>query len=175
MLNKFFAPYAEYALRTKLSEAELRTSLQRECGRSSVNWKRGFSAAWAKRDGIPFLLRKNGTEIVLAPSCPGRNSARGELHLTLEQDRHSADTALHIVICPRDFRPFCVLWLGFLSVWVIVVLCCRKWMMLIPVPVMLGGFLLPLHLCRSLGKQEIPRIRHSFEALIRKLEKEGKT
>jgi len=172
MLNKYFAPYAEYTLRTKLSGEELCAALERECGHSFTNLKKSFLASWRKLDEVPFFMRKNKSEIVLTPACSGRNSARGNVHLTLEKDPHSTDTILHIIIRPQDMRWFCVLWIVFLLVWTIGVLFTRKWLMLIPVPVMLGGFFLILHLCRFMGEDEIPLIRRSFEALIRKLETE---
>ena len=172
MLNKYFAPYAGYTLRTKLSETELRVALNRECGFSFANWKKLFPAPWRKLDEVPFLIRKHRSDMVLYPGCRGRNSARGEIHLTCEKDRYSADTILHIVILPPDMRWFCWLWFGFLLIWTIGVLFSRKWIMLAAVPVMLGFFFLILHFCRSMGEQEIPLIRRSFEALIRKMEKE---
>ena len=114
-------------------------------------------------------MEQNKKGIVLIPGCRGRNSARGEVHLTPEKDPYSADTILHVVIRPPDMRWFCVLWLGFLLVWAIGVLCARQWLFLIPVPFMVGGFFLILHLCRSMGEQEIPLIQHSLEALIKQL------
>jgi len=43
MLNRYFAPYAEYTQRTKLSEEELRTALKRKCGHFFRNRKNLFS------------------------------------------------------------------------------------------------------------------------------------
>ena len=170
MLERFFAPYAEYTLRTKLTEAELGAALKRECGHSFANWKKWISASWHERETVPFRLLRCRKEILLRPLCRGRNSARGEVHLTMEKAPYSDGTIIHVSIRPQDMRWFCVLWLGFLSAWTVGVLCSRNWMFLGAVPVMLGGFFLILHLCRSMGEQELPLIRRSFESLIKRLE-----
>ncbi len=170
MLDSFFAPYAEYTLRTTLAEVEIRDALKRECGFSFANWKKWLFAGWHSQKEVSFSMVKNRREIVLVPGCRGRNSARGQVHLTLEKDLYSADTILHVVIRPADMRWFCLLWLGLLLAGTVGIVFSRKWLLLIPVPFMFGGFFLIMHFCRAAGEQEIPLIRHSFESLIKQVE-----
>jgi len=62
MLNRYFAPYAEYTLRTKLSEVELRTVLKQKCGCTFANSIKVFLAAWTKRE-IPLIRLSFGSLI----------------------------------------------------------------------------------------------------------------
>ena len=168
MLNRYFAPYAEYTLRTKLSEEELHNALKQECGFCSCV-KKWIHAFRNERETVPFQLLSRRKGIVLRPCCRGRNSARGEVHLSAGKASCSDETILYVSILPPDMRWFCVLWLGFLLAWTIGVLYARQWYFLTAVPVMLGGFFLVLHLCRSRGAQEVPLVRRSFAQLIKRL------
>ena len=172
MLKRFFEPYAEYTLRTTLSEEALRAALKKECGFLAA-LKKSFTLVTSGI--VPFHLVRSKEEIVLRPFCHGRNSLRGNVHVTMRKEPHSPETILYVAIRPPDIRWFCVLWLGSLLVWIIVALCLRQWIPLLPVPVMAGIFLLVMYVCRAFAKGEIPQIKRSFEELIRQLENESDT
>ena len=169
LLNRFFEPYAEYTLRTTLSEEALRAALKKECGFLAA-LKKSFTLVTSGI--VPFHLVRSKEEIVLRPFCRGRNSLRGNVHITMRKDPHSPETILYVAIRPPDVRWFCVLWLGFLLLWTVGALGSRQWIALLAVPFMAGGFFLVMHLCRIFAEKEIPQIRSSFEVLIRKLEME---
>lgn len=172
MLNRYFEPYAEYTLRTILSEEALRGVLEKEY-RFLVCLKKDFSALLHGSAFVPFHLVRSKDEVVLYPrSCRGRNSLRANVHFTMRKDPHSPESILYVAIRPPDSRWFCILWLGFLLLWTVGALGSRQWIALLAVPVMAGGFFLVMHLCRVFAEQEIPQIRSSFEELIRKLEME---
>lgn len=170
MLNRYFEPYAEYTLRTTLSEESLRAALKKECGFLAA-LKKSFTLVTSGI--VPFHLVRGREEIVLRPFCRGRNSLRGNVHVTMRKDPHSPETILYVAIRPPDVRWFCVLWLGFLLLCTVIALCFRQWIPLLPVPVMAGIFFLVMHVCRAFAEGEIPQIKRSFEELIRQLENEN--
>ncbi|MBO4491131.1 MAG: hypothetical protein J5944_07210 [Lentisphaeria bacterium] len=172
MLKRFFEPYAEYTLRTTLSEEALRGVLEKEY-RFLVCLKKDFSALLHGSERSSFHLVRSKEEIVLYPRfCRGRNSLRGNVHFTMRKDPHSPESILYVAIRPPDSRWFCILWLGFLLVWIVCAVGLRQWEPLLVLPFMAGGFFLVMHLCRVFAEKEIPQIRSSFEELIRKLEME---
>ena len=167
-LNRFFAPYAEYTLRTTLSEEALRGVLEKECGFLAA-LKKSFTLVTSGI--VPFHLVRSKDEVVLYPrSCRGRNSLRANVHFTMRKDPHSPESILYVAIRPPDSRWFCILWLGFLLLWTVGALGSRQWIALLVLPFMAGGFFLVMHLCRVFAEKEIPQIRRSFEGLIRELE-----
>ena len=170
----FFAPYAEYTLCTRLDGETLRAGLNRECGSTFACWKRWFSASMNgdALDSVPLSLERAGQKIVLRPWCWGQNSLRGRIHITLEE-RGVEGARLHVVIAPADLRWFLVLWFGFLAVFTVLALPAGLWIMLVPI-VFFGAFAYWLLRCsRKMAEREIPRIRSSLEALLRKLEKQA--
>lgn len=169
MLNRYFEPYAEYTLRTTLSKEALRAALKKECGFLAA-LKKSFTLVTSGI--VPFHLVRSKEEIVLRPFCRGRNSLRGNVHFTMRKDPHSPESILYVAIRPPDSRWFCILWLGFLLVWIVCAVGLRQWEPLLVLPFMAGGFFLVMHLCRAFAEGEIPQIRSSFEELIRKLEME---
>ena len=169
MLNKYFEPYSEFTLRTTLSEEALRAALKKACGFFAA-LKKSFTLGTSGT--VPLHLIRSKEEVVLRPFCRGRNSLRGNVHVTMRKDPHSPETILYVAIRPPDVRWHCVLWLGFLLLWTVIALCLGQWIPLLPVPVMAGFFFLVMHVCRYFAEGEIPQIKHSFEELIRQLENE---
>lgn len=107
------------------------------------------------------------------PIGRGRNSARGQLHCTLQEDDDHQGTTLHIVIKPPDMRwffwlfyifLFCMAW-GFVS--------CGQYHLLFAPIVMSAFSFLIIHICRHQAEAEIPMLQQAFASLIHRLERQS--
>ena len=114
-------PYAEYYLRSPLSEEVLRAGFRRECPTSFLSWKlikASFSFQLCRlQPALAFRLKEKQDEIILEPIGNTSNSLRGIVHIRFPKDAHSSDTLLNITIAPIDQR---LLYLLFLSAFVLV-------------------------------------------------------
>ena len=101
-------PYAEYFLRSHLSEEMLRAGFRRECPSSFLSWKlikASFSFQLCRlQPALAFRLKEEQNEIILEPIGNTRNSLRGIVHIRFQKDAHSSDTLLNITIAPMDQR-----------------------------------------------------------------------
>lgn len=174
MFGDFFKPYDEYELSSTLSAEELTERLCHESLKnpSSPEFMEAFRntqnfSAW-------HLLEKQ-PEIVLSPIGRLRNSLRGILHCSIRDDEGQGGSVIHIVLKPADSRRFCCFFLGFLSIMTVFMISVRQYMVLLPSTVILFGFWAILYFCRHMSEQEVPMIKDSFEAFVRRLENEADT
>ena len=164
IFEKYFVPYAEYTLRTTLSEEELKAAFEKEFPPvfSFAAFKAGFEAN-------KFTFFRQSKPFHLYPGIGGRNSFRGEISIRCEKANFSSDTILHITIAPQNIRLFCWIYVGFAMLMGILLLCAGKWQAVIPL-VMIAFMFLILHLCRSAAENEIPEISRAFERTLRTIE-----
>lgn len=170
-LERYVRPFAEYCVRTTLSEEELIRALQAELPAqdavfSGKLWKAFFgfceTFTWKRKDPL-----------ILFPMLRGRgnNSWRCKVHIRCEKAENSPGTLLHITLAPdRRLKWFSFVWLGFALLWGIAALCSGFRLALLVVPFAMGFFFLISELCRSMAEGEVPRIRRNFEELLHALE-----
>ena len=163
-MDKYFAPYAEYCLRTTLSEEELEMALKKEFPNvfSFAAFKAGFEAN-------KFTFFRQRKPFHLHPCITGRNSLRGEIAIKCEKSKFSPETILHITIAPQNTCLFCWIYICFAVMGGILLLCAGMWQALIPF-VMIAFMFLVLSLCRSAAENEIPEIINAFERVLRTIE-----
>ena len=101
-------PYAEYCLRSPLSEETLRAGFRRECPTSFFSWKliKNSFSFQPLIERTLFRLKEKQNEVILEPRGNTRNSLRGIVHIHFQKDAHSSDTILNITIAPRNLRFF---------------------------------------------------------------------
>ena len=164
LFEKYFVPYAEYTLRTTLSEEELKAAFEKEFPPvfSFAAFKAGFGTDKFSftRGSKPFHLHSGTT---------GRNSFRGEISIRCEKANFSSDTILHLTIAPQNMSLFCWIYVSFAMLMGILLLCAGKWQAVVPL-VMIAFMFLILHLCRSAAENEIPEISKAFERTLRTIE-----
>ena len=170
-LKRFFKPYLEYSLHTKLSREELIDGFRRKCSEKQVylTW-RGIKADFPEEDFNVFRLGRLRPDIVLRPIGRGRNSARGELHCSIEPDDSKGGSTIHVVVKPVDMRCFfyCIdafLLLSAMST----LLAGHAVFSLFPLAFFVMSVLI-LMLCRTLAEAEVPRIQVAFERFVRHIE-----
>ncbi len=97
-------PYAEYCLRSPLSEETLRAGFRRECPTSFFSWKliKNSFSFQPLIERTLFRLKEKQNEVILEPRGNTRNSLRGIVHIRFQKDAHSSDTILNITIAPRN-------------------------------------------------------------------------
>ena len=97
LFDKYFAPYAEYCLRTTFSEDELKTVFEKELPHvfSFAAFKAGFEAN-------KFTFFRRSKPFHLHPGITGGNSLRGEIAVKCEKSEYSPETILHITIAPQN-------------------------------------------------------------------------
>lgn len=167
IFNRFFKPYAEYCLRTTLSEDELKTSLDKEFPRYSFLSE--GDAAFSEETVIFF---KTAKPLTVKPMLGGRNNLRGVISIQCRKAGTGKETVLDIMIAPRNDR-----WLGWgilgFCVMAVLIFCFGMWQGFIPL--FMAGFLfLNLAASRSIGESEVPVIEREFENTLRQLEKKYK-
>ena len=166
IFDRFFKPYAEYCLRTTLSEDELKTSLDKELpGYFIASVKAVFG-----KEKVPFC--RTWKPLMLCPVLRGRNSMRGVVSIQCRKAESGKATVLDITIAPRNDRWFAWGILGFCIISALI-FCFGMWQGVFP---LLGiGFLfLNLSADRSFADSEIPVIEQTFADSLRKLEKKYK-
>ena len=167
IFDRFFRPYAEYCLRTSLSEDELKNALDKEFPRYSFLSE--GDAAFSEETVIFF---KTAKPLTVKPMLGGRNNLRGVISIQCRKAGTGKETVLDITIAPRNDR-----WLGWgilgFCVMAVLIFCFGMWQGVIPL--FMAGFLfLNLAASRSFAENEIPVIRNTFESTLRKLEKKYK-
>ena len=97
IFDKYFLPYAEYCLRTTLSEDELKETLAKECPATSdvLSWK-AIKAAMGLSKTIVFSCDPDDP-LHLHPIKAYRNTSRGALFIRCEKAA-GEETILHISI-----------------------------------------------------------------------------
>ena len=164
LFDKYFAPYAEYCLRTTFSEDELKTVFEKELPHvfSFAAFKAGFEAN-------KFTFFRRSKPFHLYPGITGRNSLRGEIAVKCEKSEYSPETILHITIAPQNISLFCWIYFCFAVMGGILLLCVGTWQAVIPLGMSVFLFVF-LALCRSAAENEVPQIRQALENTLRKFE-----
>ena len=164
LFDKYFQPYAEYCLRTTLSEEELKAAFEKEFRHifSFAAFKAGFEAN-------KFTFFRRSKPFHLHPGITGRNSLRGEIAVKCEKAEYSTETIVHITIAPQNISLFCWIYLCFAVMMGILLLCVGMWQAVIPLGMSVFFFVI-LALCRSAAENEIPQIRQALENTLRKFE-----
>ena len=167
IFDRFFKPYAEYCLRTTLSEDELKNALDQEFSGYFIT---SIQAVFSK-EKVTFCRTWN--PLTLSPVLRGRNSLRGDVSIRCRKAESSGETVLNITITPEDARLF--VWLFFILCLAGVVPFFRAGSWLFIIPLFMAGFLfLVLAMCRVFAESEVPEIQEAFEKTLRQLEKKYK-
>ena len=168
-LERYVRPFAEYCVRTTLSEEELVRALQAELPAQDAVFSGKLWKAWF--GSCDTFTRKWKDPLSLFPILGvRRNSLRPWVRIRCESGKFPG-TLLHITLAPdRRLKWFSFAWLGFALLWGIAALCAGFWLALLVVPFAMGFFFLISEICRSMAEGEIPKIRRNFEELLHTLE-----
>ena len=167
IFKRFFKPYAEYTLRTTLSEDELKNALDQEFSGYFIT---SIQAVFSK-EKVAFC--RTWKPLTLSPVLRGRNSLRGDVSIQCRKAESSGETVLDITITPEDARLF--VWLFFILCLAAVIPFIRAGSWLFIFPLFMAGFLfLVLAGCRAFAESEVPEIQEAFEKNLRQLEKKYK-
>ncbi|MBE6371832.1 MAG: hypothetical protein E7055_07125 [Lentisphaerae bacterium] len=167
IFKRFFKPYAEYSLRTTLSEDELKNALDQEFSGYFVT---SITALFSKEE-VTFC--RTWKPLTLSPVLRGRNSLRGDVSIRCRKAESSGETILDITISPQDARLF--VWLFFILCLAALIPFIRSGSWLFVGPLVMAGFLfLVLAGCRVFAESEVPEIQEAFEKTLRRLEKKYK-
>ena len=167
IFDRFFKPYAEYCLRTTLSEDELKNALDKEFSRFFIT---SVNASFGKEEVAFYRIWK---PLVLHPVLRGRNSLRGEIHIKCRKAEPGKETVLDITIAPQDTGLLVWIIFVFAVAMTILFLCAGTWKAVGPL-VLIGFQFVILVMCRSIGESEVPEIERAFETTLRRLEKKYK-
>ena len=167
IFDRFFRPYAEFCLRTTLSEDELKNALVKEFPKNGIF---SVTAAAFREESVIFF--KTARPLTLKPVLCGRNNLRGVISIRCRKADSGKETVLDITIAPRNDRWLAWGILGFCIISALI-FCFGMWQGVFP---LLGtGFLfLNLAASRSFADSEIPVIEQTFADSLRKLEKKYK-
>ena len=167
IFKRFFKPYAEYCLRTVLSEDELKTALETKFPKYGF-----FSANEAVLSEETVIFFKTARPLTVKPVLCGRNNMRGVISIHCRKAEPGNESVLDITITPRNDR-----WLGWgisgFCIMAVLIFCFGMWQGVFPL--LMAGFLfLNLVLSRSYAANETPVIQREFENTLRQLEKKYK-
>ena len=167
IFDRFFKPYAEYCLRTTLSEDELKNAVETEFPKYGF-----FSANEAVFSEETVFFFKTARPLTLKPVLCGRNNLRGVISMQCLKAASARETVLDVTIAPRNDR-----WLGWgisgFCIMAVLIFCFGMWQGVFPL--LMAGFLfLNLVLSRSYAANETPVIQREFENTLRQLEKKYK-
>ena len=167
IFDRFFSPYAEYCLRTTLSEDELKNALAKELpGYLFASVK----AVFCKEE---VFFCRTGKPLILHPVLRGRNSLRGEIRIQCRETETADETALDVTIKPQNLG--WLVWIIFIFAVAMTVLLLRAGTWMAAAPLIVIGFQFAvLAACRSIGESEVPEIQRAFEETLRWLEKKYK-
>ena len=167
IFDRFFNPYAEYCLRTTLSEDELKTAVEKEF--SEYDFLSGIEGAF--REETVFFF-KTDRPLTVRPVLCGRNNLRGVISIRCRKTEPGKETVLDITIAPRNDR-----WLGWgisgFCIMASLIFCFGMWQGIIPL-LMAGFLVVNLAASRLFAEKEIPVIQNVFEITLRQLEKKYK-
>lgn len=164
IFDRFFKPYAEYCLRTTLSEEELKTALGKDLpGYFIASVKAVFG-----KEKVPFC--RTWKPLVLHPLLRSRTSLRGVIRIQCRKAEAAGETVLDITIAPEDARLFAWLFLVLCLAALIPFIRAGSWLFVGPL-VMAGFLFVILAMCRSIGESEVPEIQQAFANTLLLLEK----
>ncbi len=173
IFDKYFQPYAEYCLRTTLSEEELKEALAQECPATSdvLSWK-AIKAAMGLSKTIVFSCNPDNP-LHLHPIKAYRNTSSGDLFIRCETAL-SGETVLHITIAQN--KKYKRLLYGidiFALLFGIAASFITWWGIFFPLFFIGFGFIV-LECCHAMAMDEVPQIRQDFEIMLRAVEKKKK-
>ena len=171
IFDKYFQPYAEYCLRTTLSEDELKETLAKECPATSgvLSWK-AIKAAIGLSKTIVFSCDPDDP-LKLYSCRSGRNGLQGEISIQCE--KCSTGTILHIKIAPgKSAKTFAFLWIATALTGGIIVSCFIWWGILAAL-FYIGWFFIVAEFCRASAAEEVPKVRQGLTLLLKKLEQKA--
>lgn len=165
-IDQYFAPYAEYCLRTTLPEEELKEIFAREFPLRDELYV-SFKIFTGKRE----RFYRTGTPLTLSTYSYDRNSLRSNVFIKCRKAEHSPETVLHITLAPDPSytKPFIFVCLGFDLLFISLALCAGIWQGLLGVVFPLFLFMV-LAVCRSAEESRITQIMQDFENTLRKFE-----
>ena len=174
IFDKYFAPYAEYCLRTTLSEEELKAAFENEFPMETDIFSK---KAWKAIGGKQIMFRRNmRSPFILFPMVMHqRNSARGKLFIRCEKAEYSMYTILHITIAPANIKWLVYFMLCFIILWGSAAVCAKFWWGLLISMAFVGFLFFILECCRAMAADEIPKIRQAFEQTLRTIEEKYHT
>ena len=165
LFDRYFKPYADYSLRTTLSEEDLKAAFEKEF--VPYNFRSGFKAA-SDETGIVFF--RTSRPLVLRPGLSGCNSLRGRITIRYRKSEDSGNNVLHIVIAPPNWSLFPWIVFCFSVMTAGLLICAGIWQAVYPLGMTVFLFVF-LAIGRSMAEKEIPAIRREFECTLRFLEK----
>ena len=114
LFDKYFQPYAEYCIRTTLSEDELKAVLKKECPATSdiLSWK-AIKAAIGLSKTIVFSCDPDDP-LHLHPIKAYRNTSRGDIFIRCEK-AVDEETILHISIAQSRKYKYLLYAIGFFA------------------------------------------------------------
>ena len=172
LLDKYFQPYAEYCLRTTLSEDELKETLAKECPATSdvLSWK-AVKAVFGLSNTIVFFCAPDDP-LCLHPLKAYRNISRGDLFIRCEKAA-GEETILHISIAQNGKYKWLLYAIGIFALfWGVAASFVIWWGIFLSV-IFIGFLFIVLECCRAMAMDEVPQIRQDFESMLRALEKKG--
>ena len=110
IFDRYCEPYAEYCVRTTLSEEELKKAVKEECPAKwdTLSWKVIKSSLYLSKESV--FLYDPDDPLKLYSCRSGRNGLQGEISIQCE--KCSTGTILHIKIAPDRFaKTFAILWI----------------------------------------------------------------
>jgi len=171
IFKRFFKPYAEYCLRTTLSEDELKNALDKEF--SEYDFISGISLSVFSNDDKVYFF-KTARPLTLSPGLRGRNLLRGDVHIQCRKAEPGKETVLDITIAPKDKRLYLLLYGCLLAVVILVAANLWWWFGIVFALLGIGFLFLNLSASRSFADSEVPEIERAFENTLRQLEKKYK-
>ena len=172
LLDRYFQPYAEYCIRTTLSEDELKAVLKKERPATSdvLSWK-AVKAVFGLSKTIVFSCDPDDP-LHLHPIKAYRNTSRGDLFIRCEK-ASDGETILHISIAQSGKYKWLLYAIGFFALlWGVAASFVIWWGIFLSV-VFIGLVFIVLECCHAMAMDEVPQIRQDFEILLRTLERKS--
>ena len=172
IFDKYFQPYAEYCLRTTLSEEDLKEALAQECPATSdvLSWK-AVKAVFGLSKTIVFSCDPDDS-LHLHPIKAYRNTSRGDLFIRCEKAA-GEERILHISIAQSGKYKYLLYGIVIFALfWGVAASFVIWWGILLSV-VFIGHVFIVLKCCHAMAMDEVPQIRQDFEILLRTLERKS--
>ena len=173
LFDKYFQPYAEYCLRTTLSEDELKEALAQECPATSdiLSWK-AIKAAMGLSKTIVFSCDPDDP-LHLHPIKAYRNTSRGDIFIRCEK-ASDGETILHISIAQSGKYKWLLYAIGFFALFWGVAASFVIWWGIFLGAVFIGLLFIVLECCHAMAMDEVPQIQRDFEIMLRALERKNR-
>lgn len=170
IFDRYCEPYAEYCVRTTLSEEELKKAVKEECPAKwdTLSWKVIKSSLYLSKESV--FLYDPDDPLKLYSCRTGRNGLQGEISIQCE--KCSTGTILHIKIAPDRFaKTFAILWITAALLGGIIVSFFIWWGIFV-VLFYIGCFFIVAEFCRATAAEEVPKVRQELADLLKKLEQQ---